>query len=506
MMQPSRKQITHATLKPAGKPPRLAPAIALVGLFGGALPLAYLAYQAAGKPHILGIVLAANLAYAACFTCFMLINAQRALKPSRPALRCSGIPDITVAIAAHNEHAVILDCLNSLLRQTVTVDEIIIVDDGSDDGMADLLTLWLKLEPDTSRNRLQKDAGPQVAYYRSTRHPQVRLIRQSRAGKARALNFALQAATGTLFITCDADCMLQETAVETLARAMAEDPEVAAAGGIVKPGNGVASGAADQMISDLPDQLLVRLQWVEYATGFVWRFAWSNLQCQLLLSGSFSAFRTASLQACGGFDETSLTEDYEISYRLHRLFLSLNEPYRLITVPNAVALTLVPETLTSFLQQRIRWFQGFVETLWTYRRCVLRPRYGWFGVFGLTIKCIDAVSPLLALASIVTIAGTLIAGGAAWIAPVLALVAARWVFEFAISLILLKIHHARVQADTPLAQRRRLYILGPVNFMFQSLCWYVYGCGAYLNILSGRGPWRKTARTGFARRDPQSPS
>jgi cellulose synthase/poly-beta-1,6-N-acetylglucosamine synthase-like glycosyltransferase len=486
----------------AHRNPVLKPLVALAVLFGGTLPIAYFAFLAAGEPMALGIVLSANLAYASCFTAFMLWNSVAELRRAHhsPA-RHSELPGITVAVPAYNERHTIVACLQSLLGQTVPIDDIIVVDDGSDDGSFDMLRLWLRLEPTLPAAALDGS----VEIHASARHSNIRLLRQPRGGKARALNRALAQATGSVFVTVDADCTVNSEAVARLVAPLSADPQVLAAGGIVKPGNGVAREDETARDPDPPTALLPRLQWVEYATGFVWRFGWAHIESQLLLSGSFCCLRTKALRACGGFAEDSLTEDYEISYRLHRDALSRNLPYRMITVPDALALTLVPETVGSFLQQRTRWFQGFLETLWAYRGCILRARYGWFGIFALSAKVIDAVSPLLAAIAIVSVASALISGGAPWLVPVLALLGARWVLEFAISLCLLWLHHRYVQTGLGAGSKRTLYWLGPVNFAFQALAWYVYGVRAFANIFMGRSSWLKAVHSGLGQ-SPEKPS
>src|SRR5258708_34237483 len=49
-------------------------------------------------------------------------------------------PTLTVLICARNERLVLPECLRALAAQTEPADEIIVIDDGSTDGMGDWLT------------------------------------------------------------------------------------------------------------------------------------------------------------------------------------------------------------------------------------------------------------------------------------------------------------------------------------------------------------------------------
>jgi SAM-dependent methyltransferase len=106
---------------------------------------------------------------------------------------------VTIVITAYN-HARFLDqAIDSVLAQTRPVDEVIVVDDGSDDDPAAVVG----------------------------RYPGVRLIRQRNQGLAAARNTGLHAATGTYIGFLDADDRLRPTMVEVTLHALEGDPDVA---------------------------------------------------------------------------------------------------------------------------------------------------------------------------------------------------------------------------------------------------------------------------------------
>lgn len=100
---------------------------------------------------------------------------------------------VTIVITTYN-HAHFLDAaIESVKRQTVAVDEIIVVDDGSTDDPARVVR----------------------------RHPDVRLIRQANQGLAAARNTGLRAASGAFIAFLDADDLLRPTMVEVNLRQFA---------------------------------------------------------------------------------------------------------------------------------------------------------------------------------------------------------------------------------------------------------------------------------------------
>src|SRR5258708_5365576 len=117
----------------------------------------------------------------------------------------------SVIICAYNYARFLPRCLESVLSQSQSADEIIVVDDGSTDQTQDAVTV-----------------------FRS-----VRYIRQKHAGKAAAFNKGFQTATGTLLFHLDADdfwlpnkleCVIDILATTTVGGATHESLYVDAAG------------------------------------------------------------------------------------------------------------------------------------------------------------------------------------------------------------------------------------------------------------------------------------
>ena len=315
-------------------------------------------------------------------------------------------PELAVLIAAHNERACIFDTLESVLAQDAA-QEVIVASDGSIDGMNEALVERYDLRPDPAMEN-------------GWRGGRLLLLALPKLGKGGVLNAALAQTTAEVAATLDADTRLATGALAALADAF-RDPAVASAGGFVYVRN-AARGP-----------WLVRYQYWEYVKNFMWRVGLAHLGVCLQVSGAFGAFRARTLREIGGFSGRSLVEDYEIIYRLHEQMRATGRDYRVEVVPGAVAYTDSPDTVPTFIHQRTRWFAGFLQTLWEYRRLVGNPRMGLLGGLMLPIKCVDAILPLWGSLSLAVLLAAALHGSAAWERAGLLLFLARWVVDLALS-------------------------------------------------------------------------
>ena len=310
---------------------------------------------------------------------------------------------LTVMIAAHNERSCIFDTLQSVFSQADVDLEVIIASDGSTDGMNEALIERYALAATTGVGRRWR--GENLC-----------LLALPKIGKGGALNAALAEVDTTVVATLDADTRLAPGALAALVEAFGS-LDVTAAGGFVYVRN--AAGGP----------WLVRYQYWEYVKNFMWRIGLAHLGVCLQVSGAFGAFRTDVLRELGGFSGASLVEDYEVIYRMHERLRRDGRRYRVEVVPEAAAYTEPPDTVPAFVHQRTRWFAGFLQTLWEYRRMVGDPKMGAMGFLMLPIKCVDAILPLWGALSLAILLAATIGGSAHWQRATLALFLTRWIID-----------------------------------------------------------------------------
>ena len=237
-------------------------------------------------------------------------------------------PKISLIIPAHNEETIIVRAIESALETNYPNKEIIVVDDGSTD-------------------RTYQLAQP---YARSQR---IKLVHRDEASgsKAGALNYGLFFSTGEVIITVDADTLIERNSLRELVKPLS-DPRYSAVSGNVR----VLSQEHGAM------NLLVRLQAYEYLISMELGRRFQALAGTLLIiSGAFGAFFKKNIETLGEYDSDTITEDFDITFKMRKL------GKRLAFAENAIAWTRAPDTWGDWKRQRIRWTRGQAETLWKHR-------------------------------------------------------------------------------------------------------------------------------------------
>jgi cellulose synthase/poly-beta-1,6-N-acetylglucosamine synthase-like glycosyltransferase len=295
-------------------------------------------------------------------------------------------PPVSIILPAFNEEACIVESVDALRLLEYGELEIVVVDDGSTDGMLARLTEAYDLVHSRTPLRLQLPSRPIRAVYGSRRLPNLTVVSKENGGcKADATNAGVNAARYPLVCVTDADAILEKDALLRAVRPFLERPrETVAVGGTVRIVNGCTVSVGRITRLGAPRNLLAALQVVEYMRAFIAsRTAWSKLGGLFLISGAFGVFRKDALVEVGGFNPKAIGEDMELVLRMHRTFRAQKRKFRIVFVPDPVVWTEAPESLKGLRSQRKRWHRGLLQCLWWNRRTVLRPSQGAVAMLGL---------------------------------------------------------------------------------------------------------------------------
>ncbi|MEK7561023.1 MAG: glycosyltransferase [Patescibacteria group bacterium] len=239
-------------------------------------------------------------------------------------------PSVSVLIPAWNEEVGIEATLTSVLDTNYPGLEIVVINDGSTDRTHDVVTHFIE----TYRSKKQRPGA--TIKYKSVPN----------GGKARALNIALSMAQGDIIMTIDSDSVMDRNAIKNMVKHFS-DPRVTSVAGNVIIGNRARP--------------IGLIQQFEYLYGFYFKRADSMLNALYIVGGAAAAYRREIVIHVGGFDESIITEDIELSTRLQ------DNGYHIRYAADAIVYTECPSDFEGLCRQRLRWKFGRLLTFYKYR-------------------------------------------------------------------------------------------------------------------------------------------
>ena len=137
-------------------------------------------------------------------------------------------PKVSVVMSVYNESRYLHAAVDSILIQTLTDFEFIIIDDGSTDGTSDALATY--------------------------DDPRIRVVREDHKGLTASLQIGFELASGELFARQDSDDISLRTRLEVQVRFLESHPKVIALGTscaeIDEHGNELSNCLESQLLAD----------------------------------------------------------------------------------------------------------------------------------------------------------------------------------------------------------------------------------------------------------------
>jgi cellulose synthase/poly-beta-1,6-N-acetylglucosamine synthase-like glycosyltransferase len=290
---------------------------------------------------------------------------------------------ISILVPARDEEKTIAETVRSLLMVNYGEFEVIVINDGSDDGTLARLVEVFELRRIDRPYKRSLPTREVRGVYGSLLYSNLRVIDKVKGGKPDALNAGINLSRFPLFCSIDADSIIEENALLRVVKPFMERPqETVAVGGIVRIANGCEVREGKVVRIELPDRPLAIFQVIEYLRAFLTgRVGWSVLQSLLIISGAFGVYRKQDVIDVGGYSLATDTEDLELVVRLHEHMRRNRRRYRVVFVPDPVCWTEIPNSVRVLARQRNRWHRGLVQTLLAHRGMMLNPRYGTIGMF-----------------------------------------------------------------------------------------------------------------------------
>ena len=413
-------------------------------------------------------------------------------------------PGISVLVPAFNEEAGIVESVRSLLALRYPQHEVIVVNDGSNDGTITALVAAFDLVPVRQALREGIPTARIRAAYASRSHPDLLVLDKENAGRSDAINAGVNAARHPYVCMIDADSVLEHDALLRIAKPLLDHPEsVVAAGGTVRVANGCEIDHGQVQSVRLGHSRLATIQTLEYIRAFlVARVGWGRLDALGLISGAFGIFDRSLLQTVGGLWTGTVGEDLELTLRLHRHLRERDEPYRVVFVDDAVCWTEVPEDFASLGGQRRRWQRGLYEALRRHRVMIGNPRYGPIGlVSAVYFAVFEFLSPIFALLGLLVSVGLYAFGSVStgYFVSFLAVSIGMGVVLSTLALAIDQVGYGRYERRTDVARLLAYTVLESVGYHQLHNVWRFLG---YVDITRGKTDWGVQRRRGLARPAP----
>ena len=246
-------------------------------------------------------------------------------------------PSVSILIPAHNEDKVIGNLLQKMAELTYSKSklEIVVIDDASTDKTG------------------------QIADEISRRYPLIKVLHRTRQeggkGKASAMNAGLKIATGEIVLCFDADYLPHPDIVKRLVKKFV-DPTVGAVQG--RP-----------VVLNEPQNIITRLIALERIGGYrIDQEARDALGLLPQFGGTVGGFRRAIVDNFGGFDESMLTEDTDLTFQIYLA------GYKIRYCGDAECYEEAVGTWKAYWRQRHRWAEGHMQVCFKYEFKVIRSK------------------------------------------------------------------------------------------------------------------------------------
>jgi cellulose synthase/poly-beta-1,6-N-acetylglucosamine synthase-like glycosyltransferase len=326
-------------------------------------------------------------------------------------------PGISIVAPAHDMEAVIVPSVRSLLACDYDPLEVVLVDDGSQDGTTAVLAREFDLVEIPVGDRLHIPTAPITQIYVSRTDPRLRVVRKENGGRSDAINAGLNVAYTELVGVVDADTLLERDALKRIGEVFALEPDdTVAVGGTIRIANGSVIEGDTVVEARVARGGVEASQTGEYLRGFLGgRVAWSWMNGLLIISGAFGVFRRDLLRAAGGLSKETLGEDMEIVMRLHHRLRPEHPQTRIAYAADANAWTEIPTSLGPLRTQRIRWHVGLLDNLRMHRKMLLRRRFGAIGIWALPYTvAFEAFGPILQVAGYAILVELIVVDRVSW--------------------------------------------------------------------------------------------
>jgi cellulose synthase/poly-beta-1,6-N-acetylglucosamine synthase-like glycosyltransferase len=238
---------------------------------------------------------------------------------------------ISIVIPARNESANIKACLDSICRQTYPAHlfEVLVIDDHSTDNTASIV----KNYPATNIRLISLQDVLQNGIINSY--------------KKKAIEIAISTATGQLMVTTDADCIVPEKWLQTIAEFYRQTNAALMVMPVAFIPVTQTGGLGAKLLSIFQSLDFMVLQGITGASV--------NKKAHSMCNGANLAYTKKVFEEVDGFKGIDHIASGDDMLLMHKIFGLYPEKVLFIKSPEVIVQTQPAPTLKAFINQRIRW-------------------------------------------------------------------------------------------------------------------------------------------------------
>lgn len=251
------------------------------------------------------------------------------------------LPKVSILVPAKNESQVLPHLLSSLaeIDYPRTHTELWVIDDGSTDHTLEILT------------RYQEQLSHLHIYPR---------LPGSGGGKSGALNEVLPHTQGDIVLVCDADATVPSDFLRRTLPLFFSQPGTRPVGAV----------QVRKAIANAKDNFWTRGQEAEMALDSYFQQQRTSIHGLGELRGNGQLVRRDVLQKCGGWNESTLTDDLDLSFKLHLAGVDI------LFVSDPAIYEEGVTTWRGLWHQRSRWAEGGYQRYLDYWPAILKNGMG----------------------------------------------------------------------------------------------------------------------------------
>lgn len=310
---------------------------------------------------------------------------------------------VSLILPAGNDASAAIACIQRLLRLEFPEFEILVVVDSQQSQVLHALLDEYSMVPFPAVSHEVVPSKHIKAFYASSSHLRLRLLEKEGAGRADALNAALNYAFYPLVCAMETRYFLRQDGLKKISQIFRNNPQMAAAcASIEAAGRDLQQeGIGFVECNRLPRSWMALSQMIEqHKYERFSRISLSRMNALLLTSESLNVLRKDAVIAAGAYRSDVLNAEMELPARMHLQFGQKGMDYQIAYIPYSLFWAEMPANWGGLKTYSITRQASLMQSLELNRKMLFNYKNGAAGLIGFPfVLLFEGVGPCIELLS-----------------------------------------------------------------------------------------------------------